>query len=190
MSEAKWINKGAFYALRVSTLGPRITFEDLVEDDTIHVYVDHTHPFLTGFVTGLGETLEPCFDVTRGSGLTERRVIHYTNRSTHRRLRVGLTIHQSVFSSLPHPFEKDPVPGFEEAFYMVGGKTLVEMQGLMGTDYVDTAVACRGGDLVAVPMGWHRVVALPDDDGNPTPLAYIWAYLAKRTEWEKDNDHT
>lgn len=188
MSESKWINKGGFYALRVSTLGHRVTFEDLVEDDIVQVYIDEAYPLLSRFESN-DEVLAPCFDVTRGHGLTERRVVHYTDRSTHRRLRVGVTVHQSVFSSLPHPFEKDPVPGFEEAFIIITpGKGLVEMEGIMGAIPIDEAVPVRGGDLVAVPMGWHRVVALPNADGEPWPMAYVWAFLSKRPEWEKDDD--
>jgi hypothetical protein len=128
----------------------------------------------------------------KGSGLCEREVIHYTNRRNAKRLRVGVTLHRSVFSSLPHAFEKSPVPGFEEAFMMLlpeGGKALVEGEGLLGFDTVDTAWPMRNADMLAVPMGWHRVTALPNEDGSIPSLAYIWAYIARDPGWEKDNDH-
>jgi 5-deoxy-D-glucuronate isomerase len=103
-----------------------------------------------------------------------------------------VTVQLSAFSSTPHEFETRPEPGFEEAFYFLfpeGGKGLLEGQGLWpdGTE-VDDAWPVRHRQLAQVPMGWHRVTALPGVDGDVPRLAYVWVYLCTRPEWEKDND--
>ena len=181
-----WVNKGKFHGLQVEVLGPRVSFYDVVEGDVVRAYVDHANPAKTTFEIGTGGPVAPRHNLIVGHGVCEREVRHYTTRDDCRRLRVGITIHHGPFSALPHEFETRPVPGFEEAFYMVTpGKGIVEGDGLMGAEPVDTAWPVRGGNLVAIPMGWHRVVALPGVDGTIPALAYVWAYLVKQEGWEK-----
>ena len=184
--DERWVNKGAFYGLKVETLGPRVTFSDLVEGEFVRVFVNYDDPRMTRFEIGNGGNVIPRLTLTRGEGLTERAVLHYATKDDCKRLRVGITIHRSAFSSLPHDFEKAPVEGFEEAFYVITpGKGLLEAEGMLGRESVDLAYPIRGGDLVAVPMGWHRVVALPNEDNNLPKFAYVWGYLAKYPSWEK-----
>ena len=188
MNNAVWVNDHShLYGLDVAVLGPRVSFYDVKHGEVVRAFVNHENPEATRFEIGGGGTASSCLTVTKGKGLTERLVKHYTNRDTTKRLRVGITVHRSAFSSLPHEFEKNPVPGFEEAFYIITqGKGLVEGDGLLGASPVDTAWPVGNANLVAVPMGWHRVVALPNDDDSLPPMAYVWAYLAKQPNWEKD----
>jgi len=124
----------------------------------------------------------------RGAGMAQREVWHYVTREHCQRLRAGLTIHRSVVSSTPHEFERQPEADFEEYFYfLTDGVGLLERAG-MWTDgtLVDDGFRFDGPTLAQVPMGYHRVVALPDADGNTPFMAYIWCYLCKKPEWEKD----
>ena len=126
----------------------------------------------------------------KGEGIAKRDVYHYVTRKEARVLRAGLTIHHSAFSSTPHPFETEPVEGFEEAFWFLlpnGGKGILECEGLWPNgDPVDSAVPVRDRQIAQVPMGWHRVTALADYDGVPPKLAYCWAYLCLSPAWEKN----
>jgi len=125
-----------------------------------------------------------------GSGIAQRDVYHFITAEHCKHLRAGLTIHRSLASSTPHTFELEPEPGFEELFWFRiadGGKALIEGYGLWPDGSpVDAAWPVRDGDVVQVPMGSHRVVALPDVDGNFPRVAYVWCYLAKDGRgWEK-----
>ncbi len=124
-----------------------------------------------------------------GSGIAQRDVYHFITDEHCTYLRAGLTVHRSIASSTPHTFELEPEPGFEELFWFKisdGGKAIIEGEGLWpdGTP-VDAAWPVRDGDIVQVPMGSHRVVALPDVDGNFPRVSYVWCYLAKEARWEK-----
>lgn len=124
-----------------------------------------------------------------GSGVAQRDVYHFITSKHRKLLRAGLTVHRSLASSTPHTFELSPELGFEELFWFHisdGGKALIEGEGLWpdGTR-VDAAWPVRDGDVVQVPMGSHRVVALPDVDGRFPQVSYVWVYLCKKQEWEK-----
>lgn len=126
----------------------------------------------------------------KGKGIAQRDVWHIITRDLSTALRVGLTRHRSAFSSTPHPFELNSEPGFEEVFLLRlpnGGKGLLEGAGYLPDGKpIDKAWPIRDMDAAQVPMGWHRVVALPDADGRTPELWYIWCYLCLRPEWEKD----
>ena len=127
----------------------------------------------------------------KGTGLTTRDVWHFVTRHDCAVLRVGLTIHRRIFSSTPHEFEMSSEPGFEEVFYFLlpnGGKAVLEGEGMWPNgDPVDAAWPVRHRQLAQVPIGWHRVVAMADEDSCPR-VAYVWAYLAIHPEWEKGDD--
>ena len=94
----------------------------------------------------------------------------------------------NTWSDTPHPFERVPVLGFEEVFlYLLKS----------GSDLSISAIQCGEGlwqdgakvddrwkvhdrDISAIPMGYHPVVGEPG-----VTVSYIWAYLAKKPEWEK-----
>lgn len=102
-------------------------------------------------------------------------------------LRAGLTVHRSTgtWSSLPHKFELTPEPGFEEVFfYLLRPSTGRAIQIKRGMTYeghgLDLVVPARDRTFSEIPMGHHMLVGEPD-----THVSYLWAYLAKKPEWEK-----
>lgn len=172
-------------SLFVEAIGNQVSFYDRDKGDVVRAYVDYDMPRMTRFEVN-EEIMEPRHILTIGDGICQRDVLHYTTAKECSRLRVGITIHRGPFSSLPHEFEKYPEPGFEEAFYVITpGKGLLEGEGLLGDNPVDIGWPIRNGDLIQVPMGWHRVVSLPNENSVPNPMAYVWGYLCKRPEWEK-----
>jgi hypothetical protein len=199
MSNWKWANEPKPGRLRVEETSPgTVRFWDTQTDEWVKV-VSGDDPQATVMHIGreMPETpvvLTLDIDYAKhfviGEGIARRQVYHFVNRDRAIALRAGLTIHESAFSSTPHEFEKSPEAGFEEAFYFLlpsGGKGILECDGIWpdGTA-VDAAYPVRHQQLAQVPMGWHRVVALPDKDGVPPPLAYCWCYICDRPEWEKD----
>lgn len=158
--------------------------------DLVNMTVMHDAPNTPGLQKLPPITVDDAKSFTVGSGLAERDVWHFVNRAHCKRLRAGLTVHRSVFSSTPHPFELEPEKGFEEVFYFLlpsGGKALLEGEGVLTDGMpIDAAWPVRDRTLAQVPMGYHRVVALADKDGAFPVVAYVWCYLCKREHWEKD----
>lgn len=124
-----------------------------------------------------------------GSGNCEREVYHFLlpSNESHLQIRLGQTIHrgEGTWSSLPHDFENYPEKGFEEAFYyLLSGGTKKGIQvgrGLWGDgSAVDAIWAVKDRQFSNIPMGFHPVVGEPG-----VQVGYIWAYLAKKKEWEK-----
>jgi len=126
--------------------------------------------------------------VVVGSGNSERRVTHFLRPTgPASSLRLGLTEHlgDGTWSSLPHGFEKNVEPGFEELFmYLLDGGTRTAVQRGHGIwcngEEVDDAWLVRDRDLSVIPMGYHPVVGEPG-----VTVRYLWAYLAKHDRWEK-----
>lgn len=123
-----------------------------------------------------------------GEGNTGRDVYHYLKPGGPAPyLRLGITRHSNygTWSSLPHPFELNPEPGFEEVFFhMLEGSTKRAIQvgrGLWwdGTP-VDEVWSVADHTFSTIPMGYHPVVGEPG-----VRVSYVWAYLAKKKEWEK-----
>ena len=141
--------------------------------------------------------------VERGRGLARRLVYTVLGPSRLHPLRVGLTVHLSAYSSTPHTFEAaavaraehagpealPPAHRWEEVFFFrmpEAAAALVEGYGWSADgEWVDTATRVVNGAFVPIPLGYHRVAALPDHEGRPRPLAYWWAYLALDPAWEK-----
>jgi 5-deoxy-D-glucuronate isomerase len=200
----RWVNDRYYGSLIVQTpsLGT-VQFTDLDERESVLVHVPGLFAVTMTVMAGdtrptqaqlKPEKLEPirqedAAHYVRGEGIAMRDVYHYVTREHCKRLRAGLTVHLSAFSSTPHEFELSPEPGFEEVFYFLvsgGGKALLEGEGLWpdGRE-VDDAWPVRDRSLAQVPMGLHRVVAMVGADG-PVPLVgYVWCYLCKKPEWEK-----
>jgi len=102
-------------------------------------------------------------------------------------LRLGLTEHDGTgtWSSTPHPFEKKLEEGFEEVFFYIlsgGSKRALQIGKGMWCrgDLVDDVWFVKDHSWSAIPMGFHPVVGEPG-----VHVSYIWAYLAKKKEWEK-----
>jgi 5-deoxy-D-glucuronate isomerase len=203
----KWANDRFYGSLVVQLPSPGIVqFTDLDERESILVRATSLFDVTMTVMPGSDarpererltpEKLTPIAqeDAThhvRGKGIATRDVWHYVTREHCKRLRAGLTVHRSAFSSTPHGFELSPEPGFEEVFYflVVGdGKALLEGEGLWPDGRaVDAAWPVRNRTLAQVPMGWHRVAALAGADGGVPLVGYVWCYLALPGRgWEKD----
>lgn len=150
---------------------------------------------VTRAVTGdesFQETFEgsECHHLLVGKDNHVRNVYHWIagERALRGGLRVGLTVHagSGFQSSLPHLFELEPTPDFQEVFfYMIeGGANARAVQigtGLWhdGTS-VNDAWLVGNHDFSVIPMGYHPVLAEPD-----TEVSYCWAYVCSNSAWEK-----
>lgn len=205
----KWINTPWLLGeLLVQDYGEHVLqFTDTEANEIIRVFVPGGLAGVTNLksvtmtvLDEAGQQPEPSCGITndvaqhfvKGTGVAERDVWHYVSSKHCKRLRAGLTIHKSMASSTPHPFERTPEPGFEEVFFFIlqlpaNGKAILEGEG-MGPNgqRIDDAWPVRDRTLAQVPMGWHRVVALPEEDGTFPMIAYVWCYLCKEERWEKD----
>jgi len=198
MTDWKWVNEPKPGRLRVEEVRPgTVRFTDTDTDEWVEA-VTHDEPQATVMHVCKGVpdhqvvltlSIDHAKHFEIGEGIAARDVYHYVSRGRATALRAGLTIHRSAFSSTPHEFEKSPTAGFEEAFYFLlptGGKGILECAGLWPSGVrVDAAYPVYHRQLAQVCMGWHRVVAMVDKDGVPPQLAYIWAYICDRPEWEK-----
>lgn len=118
----------------------------------------------------------------------ERDVYHYLKPGGPApTMRLGITVHrgEGTWSSLPHDFELNTEPGFEEAFfYIMKGTTQKGIQVGKGVWFdnspVDSAWPINDHTFGTVPMGYHPVVGEPG-----VHVSYVWVYLAKKKEWEK-----
>ena len=124
-----------------------------------------------------------------GADNCERDVYHFLlpSNEQHLQIRLGQTIHRGhgTWSSLPHDFENYPELGFEEAFYYLlsgGTKKAIQVGRGLWDDgsVVDAMWAVKDRQFSNIPMGFHPVVGEPG-----VQVSYIWAYLAKKKEWEK-----
>ena len=126
--------------------------------------------------------------VTVGSGVCEREVIHFlTPGGASERLRLGITHHKvsGGWSSLPHDFELNTEPGFEEVFFhLLSGGTQKAAQFGRGVwcdgSVVDSVWSVSDRTFSTIPMGYHPVVGEPDVN-----VSYIWIYDCKYPRWEK-----
>lgn len=123
-----------------------------------------------------------------GEGNAQRDVYHYLKPGGPApQLRLGITKHRGrgTWSSLPHPFELHPEPGFEEVFfYLLEGAPQRAVQAGRGVWHdmspVDEVWPVRDRCFGTIPMGYHPVVGEPG-----VHVSYVWAYLVKKKEWEK-----
>ena len=197
-----WVNTPWVGELVVQEYGDHlIRFTDTKTNEAVQVFVPED---LNGIMmtvlddAGATTTPEPVAGITndvaqhfvKGEGVAERDVWHYVSDKHCARLRAGLTVHRSMASSTPHPFERTPEPGFEEVFWFIlpqSGKAVLEGEGMRPDGHlVDAVWPVRDRSLAQVPMGWHRVVSLPEEDGTFPQVAYVWCYLCKEERWEKD----
>jgi 5-deoxy-D-glucuronate isomerase len=123
-----------------------------------------------------------------GEGNHERDVYHYLKPGGPApTMRLGITVHrgEGTWSSLPHDFELNTEPGFEEVFfYIIKGANKRGVQVGKGVWYdnsaVDSVWQIKDHTFGTVPMGYHPVVAEPKSH-----VSYVWVYLAKKKSWEK-----
>ena len=138
------------------------------------------------------KTIAMSHHIVVGKANLKRDVYHFTKPGgLLPTLRCGLTVHsgKNTWSSTPHPFELNPVEGFEEVFLYLNSRSDDEP----GTEAIQVGVGkwqdgegineiwgVKNRDISAIPMGYHPVVGEPG-----VHVSYIWAYLAKKKEWEK-----
>jgi 5-deoxy-D-glucuronate isomerase len=123
-----------------------------------------------------------------GEGNAKRDVYHYLKPGGPApTMRLGITMHRGkgTWSSLPHDFELDIEPGFEEVFFYIlkgGSKRGIQVGKGVWFDNtpVDTAWPVKDRTFGTVPMGYHPIVGEPG-----VHVSYVWAYLAKKKSWEK-----
>lgn len=123
-----------------------------------------------------------------GEGNAQRDVYHYLKPGGPApTMRLGITVHrgEGTWSSLPHDFELNTEPGFEEVFFYIlkgsSGRGIQVGRGVwFDNTPVDAVWPIKDQTFGTVPMGYHPVVGEPGVN-----VSYVWAYLAKKKEWEK-----
>lgn len=123
-----------------------------------------------------------------GKGNTCRDVYHWLKPGgVAPTMRLGITKHrgEGTWSSLPHHFELNLEPGFEEVFFHLvkggSGRAIQVGRGVWPNgEKVDTVWPIADHQFSTVPMGYHPVVGEPG-----VKVSYVWVYLAKHQRWEK-----
>ncbi|MEK6531801.1 MAG: 5-deoxy-glucuronate isomerase [Deltaproteobacteria bacterium] len=135
------------------------------------------------------------YHIVVGDGNAERDVYHFLKPGGPApTLRLGITRHRGfgTWSSLPHPFELNPEKGFEEVFFYILTAGADMLKGIPKRAFqvgrgvwfdespVDKVWPVSDHSWSTIPMGYHPVVGEPGVN-----VSYVWAYLAKKKEWEK-----
>lgn len=184
-----WNNQKRLAALQAEGAEDILTFS--TDGDSVKVYIeggDIRRVVCT--VMDHTTTIEnaQAHHIVVGEENFQRDVYHYLKPGGPSRfLRLGITKHRGygTWSSLPHPFELNGEPGFEEVFfYLLSGGPQRAVQIGKGVWYdgtvADDAWFVYNHSWSTIPMGYHPVVGEPH-----VHVSYIWAYLAKKGEWEK-----
>ena len=123
------------------------------------------------------------FHLVVGESNWRRDVFHYLKPGGPApTMRLGITRHSGLgtWSSLPHNFELNTEPGFEEVFfYILEGEPNKGIQVGKGV-WSDEVWPIENQSFGTVPMGYHPVVGEPG-----VRVSYVWVYLAKKKSWEK-----
>lgn len=184
-----WSNKNRLKTLKVSGKDNILIFETEFEKAEVYI-VDNDISKVICLSKGVETVIEKDqrHHIVVGEGNTQRDVYHYLKPAGPAPfLRLGITKHcgRGTWSSLPHSFELNTEKGFEEVFfYLLSGETKKAIQRGKGVWFdgteVDDVWLVHDRSFSTVPMGYHPVVAEPG-----VQVMYIWAYLAKKKEWEK-----
>jgi 5-deoxy-D-glucuronate isomerase len=184
-----WNNRELLETLKVKGADDLLVFE--TESERAEVFLAGCDiGRVTCTASGTRTVIEPpaAHHIVVGEGNWQRDVYHYLKPGGPAPfLRLGITKHrgEGTWSSLPHPFELRPETGFEEVFfYLLQGGTARAIQVGRGVWYdgtpMDDVWPVQDRSWSTVPMGYHPVVGEPG-----VQVSYIWAYLAKKKEWEK-----
>jgi hypothetical protein len=147
-------------------------------DEVIHTLDGRTHRFDKASAQSL----------VVGENNWQRDVSHYLRPGGPSPwLRLGITHHRGLgtWSSLPHPFELNCEKDFEEVFFYLltgGNQTALQVGRGVWCDgaRIDDIWTVKDHSWGVIPMGYHPVVGEPS-----VQVSYVWAYLAKKKEWEK-----
>jgi 5-deoxy-D-glucuronate isomerase len=123
-----------------------------------------------------------------GDGNLQRDVYHYLlPGGPAPTMRLGITHHKGpgTWSSLPHDFELNTEPGFEEVFFHIlrgGTQRAIQIGRGVWSDFaeVDSSWPVRDHTFSTIPMGYHPIVGEPGVN-----VSYVWVYLCKKPTWEK-----
>ena len=184
-----WCNATRLDVLQASGGESKLVFKS--DKETAEVYLDDTDILRVVCRHGGRETVVQNRDAQHlvvGEGNAQRDVYHYLKPGGPApQLRLGITKHRGVgtWSSLPHDFELNLERGFEEVFfYLISGANRRAIQ--VGEGMWHDGSAVKGAwfaddhSFGTVPMGYHPVVGEPG-----VKVHYVWAYLAKKSAWEK-----
>ena len=185
----RWSNEEKLDTLKVHSENNILIFETSLEKAEVHLNngdIAKVICHLKGSTTEIDNSRSHAIVV--GEGNAQRDVYHYLKPNGPAPcLRLGITKHRGygTWSSLPHPFELKPELGFEEVFfYLLKGGSGRAVQVGKGVWYdgstVDKAWLVEDHTFSTIPMGYHPVVGEPE-----VHVSYVWAYLAKKKEWEK-----
>ncbi len=185
-----WSNECRLDTLEVTGSNNILVFESPGEKATVHLKGGTIQKvvFKKPGVKPITITIEEAHHVEVGEENCKRDVYHYLKPGGPApTMRLGITEHlgNGTWSSLPHHFELNTEPGFEEAFfYILKGETKMAIQVGKGVWYdneeVDDAWQVKDHTFGTVPMGYHPVVGEPG-----VHVSYVWAYLALHKRWEK-----
>lgn len=184
-----WMNKNKLETLRVSGSEDILVFETEIEK--AEVYIEDNDISKVIYIANDSEIVikkSQRYHLVVGEDNTQRDVYHYLKPNGPAPfLRLGITVHQGLgtWSSLPHDFELRTEPGFEEVFFHLlrgSSKRAIQVgKGMWNNgSIVDMAWFVNDHSWSTIPMGYHPVVGEPG-----VKVSYIWAYLAKKKEWEK-----
>ncbi len=185
----KWCNEIKLDVLQVSGSGSKLIFK--TDKEEAEVYLDGTDISKVICRHGGQETIiqnKDAHHIVVGEGNAERDVYHYLKPGGPApELRMGITKHRGIgtWSSLPHGFELNLEPGFEEVFfYLIAGGNQRAIQVGEGVWHDGSAVMStwfvEDHLFSTIPMGYHPVVGEPG-----VTVHYVWAYVCKKQAWEK-----
>lgn len=185
----KWSNKKNLNVLKVEGQDSKLLFKTNKEEAEVYLekndikYVLHR---INGVETRIDN--KNCYRITVGEGNTQRDVFHYLKpNGPAPELRLGITKHSGsgTWSSLPHDFELNLEPGFEEVFFhLISGGSNRALQVGEGVWHDNTPIKdswfVEDHSFSTIPMGYHPVVGEPG-----AVVHYVWAYVCKKNSWEK-----
>lgn len=180
----KWSNKNRLKDLHVSSGKNILNFR--YKNELVIVYLSNES--ISRVVHKIGKEttkLDKPYKLSKGLGNTDRNVYHYLKpNGPSPELRLGITHHTAKgnWSSTPHPFELNPVKGFEEVFfYLIDGRAIQIGRGLwQDNKKADEIWKAKDHTWATVPMGYHPIVGEPD-----STVSYVWCYICKKKGWEK-----
>lgn len=185
----QWSNANRLMTMQVSGSNNVLTF--VTEQEKAEVYLDGRDIARVVCTVGGVSTEIPAKDayhIVVGESNWQRDVYHFLKpNGPAPALRLGITKHSGAgtWSSLPHPFELNLEPDFEEVFFHLlegGSQRAIQVGRGVWPDNspVDEAWLVKDKTFSTIPMGYHPVVGEPHVN-----VSYIWAYLAKTPAWEK-----
>jgi len=185
----QWCNEIKLDVLQVSDVGSKLIFKTDTEE--AEVYLEGTDISRVVFRHDNQETViqnKDSYHIVVGEGNAQRDVYHFLKPSGPApQLRLGITKHRGTgtWSSLPHDFELNLEPGFEEVFfYLISGGNQRAIQVGEGMwqngERVQATWFVHDHSFGTVPMGYHPVVGEPGVSVN-----YVWVYVCKKQAWEK-----